>query len=128
MFSGATADQPEAEANKPVSRLAELRALRAEKSFDPFAIIIDEIKRKGKGALKVREKVQAAEGLARLELDYEKLEFAKAGGGPGAKSGGRVQVSPDGTVQVDMWGNLDDVSDEQLEKLAQKRAAELGLT
>jgi hypothetical protein len=123
-----TARADESAAPRPVSRLAELRAIRAERDFDPFQVIIEEIQRKGsgKGRLTAKEKVQAAEGLARLELDYEKFEFAKAHGG-GPKTGGRVQVNPDGSVQVDMWSHLDEVSDEELEARARERARALGL-
>jgi hypothetical protein len=118
-----TTDQAAAELSQPVSRLAELRSLRAEKGFDPHAIIIDAIKHKGRGALKLREKAQAAEGLARLELDYEKLELAKKH--PPAR-GMRGSIStPDGQMSLEF--QLDDISDEELEERARRKAAELGL-
>lgn len=119
----------ETEARDPppadVSRLAELRALRLARGFDPFAFIIDEIQRRGKSALKVGDKVKAAETLAKLEIDYEKLELAKKGGGG---RGMRVSIGADGSATVDMFEDLSGLTDEQLECRLSEKVSALGIT
>lgn len=121
--TGAAAEAPAAE----VSRLAALRAYRAEYGVDPLDVLTSELKtfKEGGTRLKAKEGVELALGLAKLEMEMEKLEVAKQGGG-GGRSGGRVQVGPDGTVQVDMWTDFSDVPDEELEARARRKAEALG--
>lgn len=111
-------------AETPKSTLQTLTDVLRDAEFEPFQFIVDEIRRpSSEFALNVDGKVRAAETLAKLRLEYEKLEEAKKGPGRGM----RMTVGADGSVQADMWETgSDDISDEQLEADIRRDIAALG--
>jgi hypothetical protein len=114
----------DAAAAAEVSRLDEIRAIRKQRDFDPVAYVVDEIQRKpGKAALKISDRVRAAETLAKLELDYERLELAKKGGTRGM----RVQSDGNGGITVDMFDDLGVLTDDQLESRIKSSLETLGI-
>lgn len=113
-----------------INRLQELRALRAERGFDPFAVMIDEIQRtKGpaKTRLSAKERVQAAEALALLEFRYEQLEADKAKPAKGMRGSVRADMT-DGQLSIDFqMDELQSVPDETIEARIRARLATLGI-
>lgn len=120
-------EKPQAE-----SRLAQIRAMFRDREFDPIAVVIEEIQAGPRVVggtvmgLSASEKVSASLGLAKLEAEWEKIELAK--NPPAGKRGGaRVTVNPDGTVQTDIFADMESISDEQLEQRIAARQKALGI-
>lgn len=115
MAETARADEQQQAAAAPESRLADLRALRKLNQFDPFEVIIDELRKdKGRDRLSPKDRVQAAEGLARLELEYEKFEWAKQNPQRGLK-GSITATGPGGQMTLDFGDDgktVDELRDE----------------
>ncbi|SMF94598.1 hypothetical protein SAMN02949497_1919 [Methylomagnum ishizawai] len=114
------------------SRLAQIRAMFRERGFDPIAVVIEEIQAGPRVVggivmgLSASETVSAALGVAKLEAEWEKIELAK--NPPAGKRGGaRVTVNPDGSVQTDIFADLESISDEQLEQRIARRQEALGI-